>query len=79
MLYNRPLDWYEPEEDYESNPKIEELEQTIDCARDWFIDLTDILYGKKIFDIDQLENSLDELGSYLGYKIPITNLKITKT
>lgn len=54
-----------------------EVSQRLDDARDWFQEAIDIMYGKKPFDVGQLENSLDELGAYLNCRIPKNDLQVT--
>jgi hypothetical protein len=74
--YTRPAFLSEYEDDYE-HPKVLELEQRIDHSIEWFEEVCAILYGKKPFDLDDLENCLDELSSHLGCKIPSNNLQVT--
>jgi len=65
-------------DDYLVNPDLKELNQRLDDAGEWFEEVTDILYGKKAFNLIDLENALDELGSYLKRKIPLNELKLKK-
>jgi hypothetical protein len=71
------LGWdYDDGDDYYEHPEVEKLEKRIDGAKDWFAEIVDILYGNKKFDLDRLDESLDELGSYLGHDFTETTLKI---
>ena len=66
------------EDDDREDPKVLELEQKIDDARDWFSEAIEILYGKRPFDSERLDYCLDEAATYLSYKIPYNDLQIVK-
>lgn len=78
-MYIQPGYRDEPDMDNDFNPAAEKLELQLAEARDWFSEIVGILYGRKPFDLGELENSLDELGAYLEYKVPNTNIRITNT
>jgi len=71
-MYNRGSEWWLDPEFEKSQPTCRECEehyQRIDNAREFFDEITEILYGTKSIDIAKLEFCLDELGHYIGAEI----------
>ena len=73
--------YYYSDDEYsvEDTSEYREVSQRLDDATDWFKEIVEILYGKKPFDLNQLENALDEISSYLRVNIPKTHLMVSMT
>lgn len=63
------------DDDFASS-EMKDLVQSFDNAQEWFSETLDILYGKKQFSADRLEQALDELSSYLRVKLPRKDLSV---
>lgn len=66
-------DYGEPGPTYE---EVMQVEQRLDDSAEWFREVLEYLYGKRPFNENNFERALDELGSYLGVRLPTTDLKV---
>lgn len=54
----------------------EEAEEKLYHTKNFFVDMLDLMYGKKEFDRNDLENYIGEICFYLNIKEPIEPLQI---
>lgn len=53
-----------------------ENKQLVKDLRYWMQAILDQLYGKEEFNVEDLENALDEMVHYLGLKLPMGELQV---
>lgn len=63
--------WYEKdcEPDYTCS-SCEDKDIRLDNAKDFFLGISEMIYGKTKLDIDHLDSMLEELADYLETKLP---------
>lgn len=71
-MYNKYI--YD-EEEYPSSIYCEEI-QRLDDAGEWFEEISDLLYGKKEFNLIEFEKALEKLGEHLKRRLPENKLSI---
>lgn len=64
------------DDDQPTYEEVMKVEQRLDDSAEWFREVIEYLYGKKPFNENNFERALDELGSYLGVRLPTTDLKV---
>jgi len=65
-----PTGWDFVDTEVYSERDYYEVSQKLDDASEWLSEVVDLLYGKKEFNLTDLDNALNELGAYLGVKLP---------